>query len=196
LPGRRRIAAARLPGKAPCLGGSALERRVRLRSRPVAPGKTLETGARCRSSNLRRGSRTRCERRAPPVKQARGEMPRDLIRCSVANGELSIALRWLFARRASSATATAGCQWEVLNAAGVGARLRRTAFMRSLTFELSGRHRQGAWPAQRMMTLAVARAKRLAGGGPLERRVRHHLPSPMHARSTALQRPPASRHLS
>jgi hypothetical protein len=41
-----------------------------------------------------------------------------------------------------------------------------------LTFELSGRHREGAWPAQRMMTLAVARAKRLAGGGPLERRVR------------------------
>jgi hypothetical protein len=36
LPRRRRIAAARLLGKAPCLGGSALERRVRLRTRPVA----------------------------------------------------------------------------------------------------------------------------------------------------------------
>jgi len=46
--------------------------------------------------------------------------------------------------------------------------------VRGLTFELSGRHRQGAWPVQRMMTLTGARAKRLAGGGPLERRVRPH----------------------
>ena len=45
-----------------------------------------------------------------------------------------------------------------------------------LTFELRGRSREGAWPVQRMMTLAGARAKRLAGGGPwLERRVRPHL---------------------
>jgi hypothetical protein len=36
LPGRRRIALARLPGKVPCLGGSALERRVRRRCSPVA----------------------------------------------------------------------------------------------------------------------------------------------------------------
>ena len=43
-----------------------------------------------------------------------------------------------------------------------------------LTFELSGRHRVGAWPVKRMMTLAGSRAKRQAGGGPLERRVRRH----------------------
>jgi hypothetical protein len=41
-----------------------------------------------------------------------------------------------------------------------------------LTFELSGRHRQGAWAARRMMCLSAARPKCLAGGGPLERRVR------------------------
>ncbi len=46
----------------------------------------------------------------------------------------------------------------------------------ALTFELSGRRREGAWPAQRMMTLAGARAKCLAGGCPLERRVRPHSP--------------------
>ncbi len=51
-----------------------------------------------------------------------------------------------------------------------------------LTFELRGRCREGAWPARRMMTLAGARAKWLAGGGPLERRVRHHnsLPQGIH----------------
>ena len=47
-----------------------------------------------------------------------------------------------------------------------------SAALRGLTFELSGRRREGAWPARRMMTLAGARAKWLAGGGPLERRVR------------------------
>ena len=45
---------------------------------------------------------------------------------------------------------------------------------RGLTFELSGRHRVGAWPAKRMMTLAGSRAKCQVGGGPLERRVRRH----------------------
>ena len=48
-------------------------------------------------------------------------------------------------------------------------------FTCGLTFELSGRHRIGAWPAKRMMTLAGSRAKCQAGGGPLERRVRAHL---------------------
>ena len=43
-----------------------------------------------------------------------------------------------------------------------------------LTFELSGRHRQGAWAARRMMTQTASRPKRLAGGGPLERRVSRH----------------------
>ena len=58
------------------------------------------------------------------------------------------------------------------------ARKKREAFdwgvVRGLTFELSGRHRVGAWPAKRMMTLAGSRAKCQAGGGPLERRVRSH----------------------
>jgi hypothetical protein len=44
-------------------------------------------------------------------------------------------------------------------------------FLCRLAFELRGSHRHGAWPAQRMMTLAVARAKCHAGAGPLERRV-------------------------
>ena len=43
-----------------------------------------------------------------------------------------------------------------------------------LTFELRGAPREGAWPAQRMMTLAGARAKRLAGVRPFERRVSRH----------------------
>jgi hypothetical protein len=43
-----------------------------------------------------------------------------------------------------------------------------------LTFELSGRHRQGAWAARRMICMTASRPKRLAGGGPLERRVRPH----------------------
>jgi hypothetical protein len=41
-----------------------------------------------------------------------------------------------------------------------------------LTFELSGRHRQGAWAARPTMCTAASRPKCLAGGGPLERRVR------------------------
>ncbi len=50
-----------------------------------------------------------------------------------------------------------------------------SATRRCLTFELRGRNWEDAWPARRMMTLAGARAKRLAGGGPwLERRVRRH----------------------
>lgn len=44
----------------------------------------------------------------------------------------------------------------------------------SLTFELRGGRREGAWPAQRMMTVAGARAKCLAGDRPLQRRVRPH----------------------
>jgi hypothetical protein len=56
------------------------------------------------------------------------------------------------------------------------ARRRRDTVGQScgLTFELSGPRREGAWPARWMMTLAGSRAKRLAGGGPLERRVRPH----------------------
>ena len=46
---------------------------------------------------------------------------------------------------------------------------------RCLTFELSGPHRIGAWPAGRMMNHSGKRAKCQAGGGPLERRVRPHL---------------------
>jgi hypothetical protein len=42
-----------------------------------------------------------------------------------------------------------------------------------LTFELSGHHRQGAWAARRMIGLSASRPKGLAGGGPLERPVRH-----------------------
>jgi hypothetical protein len=50
---------------------------------------------------------------------------------------------------------------------------REPGARRWLTFELRGRSRDGVWPARRMMTLAGARAKRHAGGGPwLERRVR------------------------
>jgi hypothetical protein len=52
---------------------------------------------------------------------------------------------------------------------------KRKAVVCGLTFELSGRHRIGAWPAKRMMTLAGSRAKCQAGGGPLERRVRRRL---------------------
>ena len=47
--------------------------------------------------------------------------------------------------------------------------------LRCLTFELSGHHRRGAWPARRMMPCIASRAKCHAGGGPLERRVRPHL---------------------
>ena len=42
-----------------------------------------------------------------------------------------------------------------------------------LTFELSGGHWQGAWEAERKMTLAASRSKCPAGGSLLERRVRH-----------------------
>ena len=48
-------------------------------------------------------------------------------------------------------------------------------FTCGLTFELSGHHRRGAWAARRMMILAGSRPKCLAGGGPLERRVRPHI---------------------
>ena len=44
-----------------------------------------------------------------------------------------------------------------------------------LTFELSGHHRHGAWAARRSINQGVARPKRYAGGGPLERRVGHTL---------------------
>jgi hypothetical protein len=56
-------------------------------------------------------------------------------------------------------------------------RWRTVGSLCGLTFELSGPRREGAWPARRMMALAGSRAKRLAGGGPLERRVRPHSPS-------------------
>jgi hypothetical protein len=41
-----------------------------------------------------------------------------------------------------------------------------------LTFELSGRHRQGALAARRMIGLSASRPRCPAGGGPLEQRVR------------------------
>jgi hypothetical protein len=44
-----------------------------------------------------------------------------------------------------------------------------------LTFELSGP--ETAWPARRMMTASVSRAKCHSGASPLERRVRPHCPS-------------------
>jgi hypothetical protein len=46
------------------------------------------------------------------------------------------------------------------------------AFKCTLTFELSGRSRHGAWAARRSIDQGVARPKCHAGGGPLERRVR------------------------
>ena len=55
---------------------------------------------------------------------------------------------------------------------GVGE--HRSAATCCLTFELRGGRRDGAWPARRMMAPAGARAKRLAGGRPLQRRVRRH----------------------
>ena len=48
-------------------------------------------------------------------------------------------------------------------------------FACGLTFELSGRHRRGAWAARPMIDNTVSRPKCLAGGGPLERRVRPRL---------------------
>jgi hypothetical protein len=51
----------------------------------------------------------------------------------------------------------------------------------ALTFELSGRHWKDAWPARCMMTASASRAKWLAGGGPLERRVRRHFARRQHA---------------
>jgi hypothetical protein len=44
----------------------------------------------------------------------------------------------------------------------------------AVTFELSGPHRQGAWAARLMIDGTALRPKRLAGEGPLERRVRPH----------------------
>ena len=49
-----------------------------------------------------------------------------------------------------------------------------------LTFELSGPRRIGAWPARWMMNDNASRAECQAGGGPLERRVRHHRVPPAH----------------
>lgn len=43
-----------------------------------------------------------------------------------------------------------------------------------VTFELSGRSRRGAWAARPMISMTASRPKCLAGGGPLERRVRPH----------------------
>jgi hypothetical protein len=51
---------------------------------------------------------------------------------------------------------------------------RWKACLWGLTFELSGGRRRGAWAARPMMTLAGSRPKCLAGGRPLERRVRPH----------------------
>src|SRR5690349_18650750 len=47
--------------------------------------------------------------------------------------------------------------------------------MRRLTLELSGRSRRGAWAASPMISTMGSRPKCLAGGGPLERRVRRRL---------------------
>jgi hypothetical protein len=46
--------------------------------------------------------------------------------------------------------------------------------MCGLTLELSGPQRHGAWPVRRTINQGVARAKRHAVAGPLERRVRPH----------------------
>jgi hypothetical protein len=61
-------------------------------------------------------------------------------------------------------------------AAGEQATLTQLAvrLLRGLTFELSGRHRQGSWAARRMIFLTASRPKGLVGGGPLERKVRRH----------------------
>jgi hypothetical protein len=56
-----------------------------------------------------------------------------------------------------------------------GLKARKLRWLCSLTFELSGGRRRGAWAARRMMTLAALRPKCLAGGSPLERRVRESL---------------------
>jgi hypothetical protein len=73
----------------------------------------------------------------------------------------------------------AACAWRPRRAnscsGAEGSMKRQRLWICGLTFELSGRHRIGAWPAKRMMTLAGSRAKCQAGGGPLERRVRPHL---------------------
>ena len=53
--------------------------------------------------------------------------------------------------------------------------MRQRFCMRCLTFELSGRNRQGAWAASPMISTTGSRPKCLAGGGPLERRVRARL---------------------
>ena len=65
-----------------------------------------------------------------------------------------------------------------------------TACIRGLTFELSGRHRQGAWAASPMISTTGSRPKRLAGGGPLERRVRRHrTPPQLQERTTHYDEP-------
>ena len=48
----------------------------------------------------------------------------------------------------------------------------RIVALRGVTFELSGRHRRGGLAARRMTSMGASRPRRLAGGGPLERRVR------------------------
>jgi hypothetical protein len=53
-------------------------------------------------------------------------------------------------------------------------RLQFARAMCGLTLELSGPQRHGAWPVRRMIDRGVARAKRHAVAGPLERRVRPH----------------------
>jgi hypothetical protein len=62
---------------------------------------------------------------------------------------------------------------EELNRGAEARGLMNRCWLRCLTFELSGRHRQGAWAARCMMNaVGSARPRCLAGGGPLERRVR------------------------
>jgi hypothetical protein len=66
----------------------------------------------------------------------------------------------------------------------------------ALTFELSGRSRQGAWAAERMMTLAAPRPKCPAGGGLLKRGVSRHHYYAFNSASKSLTRDENSRSIS
>jgi hypothetical protein len=56
----------------------------------------------------------------------------------------------------------------------IGSGAATVVVLRCLTLELSGPQRHGAWPVRRTINQGVARAKRHAVAGPLERRVRPH----------------------
>jgi hypothetical protein len=144
-------------------GGGPLERRVRQHAAAVPQKRTWHGG----------GVVHRRESQCTPLGATDGGEQRRVIRVVAAlpkrQNELNHSGRSL--RKAS------GIRSRVFAALAAQRRWGGKSGTRCcLTLELRGRSRRGALAARRMICLSASRPRRLAGGGPFERRVR--LPRP------------------